>query len=278
MVRPVAVVPLLAALVLAIIGLAAATATRAGRTAAKPAATAPLAAPTVAPRPRTLQSLGAVGSRRPAAATPARSARKPPSFELLRLRDGRAMDLRGRPGGRVIATVAARTDFGSPTTLSVAARRGHWVGVPSSALPNGKLGWIDERSPSASRVHASVQLVVNLGRRTLELRSRGRVKRTIRVAVGRPGTSTPTGRFSVTDKLSGSRYGPYYGCCVLALSGHQPHPPPGWQGGDRLAIHGTDAPGTIGTASSAGCLRAADSDLRVLMRRVPLGTPVLIRA
>jgi hypothetical protein len=191
---------------------------------------------------------------------------------------GRAIHLRARPGGRVVATVAPRTAFGSPATLSVVARSGHWVGVPSSALPNGKLGWIDERSPSASRGHASVQLVVNLGRRTLELRSQGRVKRTIRVAVGRSGTSTPTGRFSVTDKLSGSQYGPYYGCCVLALSGHQPHPPPGWQGGDRLAIHGTDAPGTIGTASSAGCLRAADSDLRVLMRRVPLGTPVLIRA
>jgi len=80
----------------------------------------------------------------------------------------------------------------------------------------------------------------------------------------------------VTDKLDGTSFGPYYGCCVLALSGHQPHPPAGWQGGDRLAIHGTDAPGTIGTASSAGCLRAADADLRYLMQRVPLGTPVLV--
>ena len=196
---------------------------------------------------------------------------------MLHIRSGHSVDLRARPGGNVVATVPARTDFGSPATLSVAARRGHWVAVPSSALPNGRLGWIDERTSAASRAHASVQLVVHLSRRTLELRSRGRVRRTIRVAVGRPGSSTPTGRFSVTDKLSGGQYGPYYGCCVLALSGHQPHPPPGWQGGDRLAIHGTNAPGTIGTASSAGCLRAADADLRVLMRRVPLGTPVLIR-
>ena len=81
----------------------------------------------------------------------------------------------------------------------------------------------------------------------------------------------------MTDKLSGSRYGPYYGCCIVALSGHQPHLPAGWPGGDRLAIHGTDSPGAIGTAASAGCLRAADGDLRVLMRRVPLGTPVFIR-
>ena len=63
---------------------------------------------------------------------------------------------------------------------------------------------------------------------------------------------------------------------LLALSGHQPNLPPGWTGGNRLAIHGTNAPGTVGAAASAGCLRAGDADLRVLMARVPLGTPVFI--
>jgi lipoprotein-anchoring transpeptidase ErfK/SrfK len=97
------------------------------------------------------------------------------------------------------------------------------------------------------------------------------------VAVGRPGSETPTGRFAVTDKLRGAGYGPYYGCCILALNAHQPKLPAGWQGGNRIAIHGTNSPGTIGSPASAGCLRAADSDLEVLMRRVPLGTPVFIR-
>ena len=82
----------------------------------------------------------------------------------------------------------------------------------------------------------------------------------------------------MTDKLAGSRFGPYYGCCILALSGQQPNTPPGWTGGNRLAIHGTDAPATIGMAASAGCLRAADADLQVLMDEVPLGTPVSVRA
>jgi lipoprotein-anchoring transpeptidase ErfK/SrfK len=53
--------------------------------------------------------------------------------------------------------------------------------------------------------------------------------------------------------------------------------PAGWRGGDRVAIHGTSAPWTIGQASSAGCLHARDADLAYLMRIVPLGTPVLIR-
>ena len=46
----------------------------------------------------------------------------------------------------------------------------------------------------------------------------------------------------------------------------------------KSAIHGTDTPATIGTAASAGCLRAADADLQVLMAKVPLGTPVFIHA
>jgi lipoprotein-anchoring transpeptidase ErfK/SrfK len=81
----------------------------------------------------------------------------------------------------------------------------------------------------------------------------------------------------VTDKLPGDRYAPDYGCCILALSARQPNPPPGWQGGDRLAIHGTDEPGAVGERSTAGCLSGRAGDMKALMRRVPLGTPVFIR-
>jgi lipoprotein-anchoring transpeptidase ErfK/SrfK len=133
----------------------------------------------------------------------------------------------------------------------------------------------NSRTPRLRRMAYSLH--ADLSERSLELRRGGRTVRRLTVAVGRPGSETPTGRFAVTDKLRGSRYGPYYGCCILALNGHQPHLPAGWPGGDRLAIHGTDSPGTIGTAASAGCLRAADADLELLMRRVPRGTPVFIR-
>jgi lipoprotein-anchoring transpeptidase ErfK/SrfK len=136
---------------------------------------------------------------------------------------------------------------------------------------------VDTADGAVDRRTTDVRLAVRLGSRRLELRVRGRLVRRIAVAIGRPGSTTPTGRFSITDKIAGGNFGPYYGCCILALSGHQPHTPPGWTGGDRLAIHGTNAPSSIGTPSSAGCLRAADDDLRVLMRRVPLGTPIVIR-
>ena len=51
------------------------------------------------------------------------------------------------------------------------------------------------------------------------LRRNGRAVHRLTVAIGRPGSETPTGRFAVTDKLAGSQLGPYYGCCILALSG-----------------------------------------------------------
>jgi lipoprotein-anchoring transpeptidase ErfK/SrfK len=143
--------------------------------------------------------------------------------------------------------------------------------------PNGKLGWIDGGSSAIARGRTRVSLRADLSRRTVELRVGRRVVERMTVAIGRPGSPTPTGRFAVTDKLSGNRYGPYYGCCILALSGHQPNTPAGWRGGNRLAIHGTNAPGAIGAAASAGCLRGSDADLRTLMRRVPVGTPVFIQ-
>jgi lipoprotein-anchoring transpeptidase ErfK/SrfK len=178
----------------------------------------------------------------------------------------------------VLASVGATTEFGSPTTLAVAATRGRWVGLTSTDLPNGKLGWVRSTDPAlkAHATHFSVR--IDLSRRKLELRDGRKVLRRATVGIGRPGSTTPLGRFSVTDKIPGSRYGSYYGCCIVALSGHQTSTPAGWQGGDRLAIHGTSNPGSIGLPSSAGCLRAATEDLRVLMRKVPLGTPVFIRA
>src|SRR3954468_19515956 len=100
------------------------------------------------------------------------------------------------------------------------------------------------------------------------------------VAVGQAATPTPLGRFSVTDKLKLTGAGPgssAYGCCALALSGHQPHIVQGWTGGDRLAIHATHLLGTIGTAASFGCLRARDEDARYVVKHAWLGTVVEIR-
>jgi lipoprotein-anchoring transpeptidase ErfK/SrfK len=153
-------------------------------------------------------------------------------------------------------------------------RRGR-VRVIASQLPNGRRGWI--RAADARFSFTPWRVTADLSQRIVTVRRGGRVVRRVRVAIGSPRTSTPTGRFAVTDKLRLSGGSRAYGWGVLALSGHQPHIEPGWRGGDRLAIHGTASPGTIGSASSFGCLRASRRDVRWIVRNVWLGTVVTIR-
>jgi lipoprotein-anchoring transpeptidase ErfK/SrfK len=203
--------------------------------------------------------------------------KKSPGYTVARIRAGRTIKLRAKPGGPAVATIGPRTEFGSKRVLAVAEIRGRWLGVSVPERPNGKLGWIDGRSSAIDRGRVKISLRADLSERRVELRVGRRVVKRMTVAIGRPGSSTPTGRFAVTDKIPGNRYGPYYGCCILALSGQQPNTPAGWRGGNRLAVHGTNSPSTIGAAASAGCLRGSDRDLRTLMRRVPVGTPIFIR-
>jgi lipoprotein-anchoring transpeptidase ErfK/SrfK len=201
-----------------------------------------------------------------------------PGAVVLRPAGGSTIVVRSRPRGPVVARLDGETEFGSPTTLAVASQRGRWLGVVTTHVSNGRLGWID---PQESRVRTSttrVHVVIDLSARRLVVRRGSEVVRRMTVAIGRAGSPTPVGRFAVTDKLPGSRYGSYYGCCILALSAHQPNLPPGWTGGDRIAVHGTNDPSSIGAAVSAGCPRASAEDMRFLMRVVPLGAPVTVRA
>jgi lipoprotein-anchoring transpeptidase ErfK/SrfK len=121
------------------------------------------------------------------------------------------------------------------------------------------------------------KLEVDLSRRLVTVRRGDRALRRFRVAVGRPSTPTPTGRFAITDKIHFTGSNHAYGWGAIALSGHQPNIEPGWSGGDRLAIHGTSMPATIGTAASFGCLRASDADVRWLVQHAYLGSIVEIR-
>jgi lipoprotein-anchoring transpeptidase ErfK/SrfK len=178
------------------------------------------------------------------------------------------------PGRGAVAQLDSRTEFGSPQVLPVAGRRGPWLRVLAD-VPSRRSAWI-RRSHAVDLHRRDIELVVDRSRRTLTVVDRGHAVRRLPVAVGRPDSPTPLGRFAVTDRLSGAPYGGAYGCCVLALSGRQKRLPAGWTGGDRLAIHATERPNPT-EGGSAGCVVASDDSLRYLMRRVPVGTMVTIR-
>jgi lipoprotein-anchoring transpeptidase ErfK/SrfK len=176
----------------------------------------------------------------------------------------------------VVARIGRLTEFGSPRVLAVTGRHGGWLRVIASERRNGQRGWVRARVVHLDPTDISIH--VDRSARRLTLKRGARVLRRMPIAVGRPGNETPLGRFAVTDLLHTGRADSPYGCCAIALSGHQTKLEPGWPGGDRLAIHGTPNPETVGAPVSLGCMRAYERDIRALMRRVVLGAPVFVRA
>jgi len=199
-----------------------------------------------------------------------------PSWPIATVRPGHRIDLHASPGGKVLARVGDRTEFGSVRIFWIEQMRGDWFGVPAPELSDGQLAWIKDDRLALDVSQTRFWITADVSQQTLELHYGNRVLERIPVTVGSPGSPTPLGNYSITDGLAGRDVGTYYGCCILALTGHQPNLPANWLGGDRIAIHGT--PYAIGGARSAGCLRASNNDMVSLFARAPLGTPVFIRA
>lgn len=183
-----------------------------------------------------------------------------------------AVAVYNHPGGKILTWVSPQTVFGSRETFAVLARRRSWLQVTSDRLADNVFGWVSAADVKVSR--NAYQIHVSLSKHLLQVVQNGRSVRSFKVGTGAATSPTPTGIFAISDKLSGARYGSFYGCCILALTGTQPHPPSAWTGGTRLAIHGG---GGIGGSVSAGCIHATEVDLRYLMHTVPDGTLVIIR-
>lgn len=213
-----------------------------------------------------------------AAATHPQPAVPAPAHVIAHVRSGGVVALHARPFGPVVARVGAVTRFGSPRALGVVTTsRGRWLAVTEPGVSSNRVVWVDARAGGLHYSRTPLEVDVDLSDRTLTVTRDRNVIRRASVGVGASDSPTPTGRFAVTDKLDGAAFSTDYGCCILALSAIQTNLPRGWAGGDRIAIHGTPFSSDFGEAVSAGCVHARDTDLRWLMRVVPLGTPVVIR-
>ncbi|HZD17836.1 MAG TPA: L,D-transpeptidase, partial [Actinomycetota bacterium] len=112
--------------------------------------------------------------------------------------------------------------------------------------------------------------------RTLRLYRDGELVRRLRVGIGAGATPTATGTFAVWVRVDYANPAGPYGESALGLTGFSPVLRD-WPGGGRMAIHGTDDPSDRRRSVSHGCIRVYNPELR-LLRDVPLGTPVTIRA
>jgi hypothetical protein len=134
-------------------------------------------------------------------------------------------------------------------------------------------GWI--RLAGLRRESTGLEVHVDLSRHWITVYKRAERLFGFRAAIGAAVSPTPPGDYVVTDRVPFAR-GSYLGSFAFGISGIQPRLPPGWSGGNQLAIHGTNDPSSIGRSVSAGCLRVSEAALARLKPLLRLGTPVVI--
>ena len=138
---------------------------------------------------------------------------------------------------------------------------------------------------TANELRASGATVITIEQRTFTLRlfKNLRVVERYKVAVGLPAYPTPRGLFSIVSKQVNPVWSAPNSPWAGELAGTTVTGPANplkarWMGiVNGVGIHGTALSGSIGTRASHGCIRMHVPDVIRLYRRVPIGTPVLIR-
>jgi lipoprotein-anchoring transpeptidase ErfK/SrfK len=135
------------------------------------------------------------------------------------------------------------------------------------------------------RKTASTVITIERSSFTLRLFKRLKVVKRYKVAVGLPDYPTPQGLFAIQSKQVNPVWsvpnspwaGELAGTTVTGGSAANPLKAR-WMGiSGSVGIHGTGQDYSIGTRASHGCIRMHVGDVVALYKRVPLGTPVLIR-
>lgn len=148
-----------------------------------------------------------------------------------------------------------------------------WFKIWIPVRPNETSGWV--REGRLALYTTASKIVIDLSERKLSVYRRGSLVRSFSVAVGRPGLSTPTGHFYLTQKLRPPDPNGVYGVLQLGTSAFQPKLNY-WPDGGQVGIHGTNEPWLIGKAVSHGCVRMKNEAVREVSRLVPTGSPIEI--
>jgi lipoprotein-anchoring transpeptidase ErfK/SrfK len=186
-----------------------------------------------------------------------------------------------RPGARPFAGFRKLNVNRVPTIFSIRGARVDARCKPTSYLvqipkrPNGVTAWVPARQVNVEKV--STRIVVDLSEKRVTLYKDGQRVLSSTAAIGAPATPTPTGRFYVNQRLIPTDKGGPFGPGAVGVSAFS-NVLTGWTQGGPIAIHGTNAPWSIGQAVSNGCIRIPNPVLRKLFDQAFSGTPVLIRS
>jgi lipoprotein-anchoring transpeptidase ErfK/SrfK len=185
-----------------------------------------------------------------------------------------------RPGRRAFARFGKLNVNRVPTIFSV---RGVVVDAkckPSAYLvqvpkrPNGVTGWVPAGQVEIATVRA--RILVDLSEKRVTLYRDGKRVLSATAAIGSPATPTPTGSFYVNQRLIPRDAGGPFGPGAIGISAFS-EVLTGWTQGGPIAIHGTNAPWSIGKAVSNGCIRLPNATLKKVFAEALNGTPVVIR-
>jgi len=175
---------------------------------------------------------------------------------------------------RVLVLHQFRPDFRQQEILAIAAKVGAdgrlWYRLRLPMRPNNTTGWVS--SSQLDLHHVATRILVDIGKRRMQVLRGSKVLYTTRVAVGRPGMETPTGNYYVQVRFHPDD--PFLGVFAFETSAYSKLTE--WPGGGVVGIHGTSAPQLLGQAVSHGCVRMSNEAALVLKRLVPLGTPITI--
>jgi len=184
--------------------------------------------------------------------------------------------LHATPGGALLRTgpyVIVETG-----SAWVVRRHGEWLGIPTLHRPDGTVGWI-RQTPERRLTPTRLLVRVDLSRRRVYITQGARHLMSAFVSIGAPTSPTPTASTSVSARITVTPNSGYsrqqYGPLIVALRLRQPLPSPGLPYGGIVAFHGSPDQ-AVGTASTGGCIRMRNADLRLLARNVHAGTPVII--
>ena len=140
---------------------------------------------------------------------------------------------------------------------------------------------------TTNELRSAYRTVITIDRAHFKLRLFKRLKfsKSYGVAVGQPAYPTPTGRFQISNKQVNPAWtapnSPWAGelAGTTTPGGSAANPLRArWMGiANGVGIHGTSQEYSIGSRASHGCIRMRVADVIDLFRRVPVGTPVLIR-
>ena len=163
---------------------------------------------------------------------------------------------------------------GLPLVFLVQQRQGDWLEVQLNTRPNETTAWV--RAADVSLRQVNHKIVVSLASRSLTVYEGQTAIMEADVAIGTPSTPTPRGNYYVDGAVRTPNPSGVYGPYQVSIAAFSEVLMSFGSGVGQIAMHGTNAPGLIGTAASNGCLRMNNADITRLANTIEIGTPVQI--